>query len=184
MLSRCKQLSESLFEQNNSTRETPLHWAVSCNEQETAERLIHEMKKISAKADKSENPFRQMNQTITTDDVQAARCAELLDIRSKAGHTPFFVAMVRGHLEIATLLLKDKMSSIDYEDEENDTPLHWAVILDKPDSVSFLIEKGAQLSAINRNQNSPLMLACLDSNLAIIKLLLQSEQQQQLEIVN
>jgi ankyrin repeat protein len=70
------------------------------------------------------------------------------------------------------MLLKDKMSSIDYEDEENDTPLHWAVILDKPDSVSFLIEKGAQLTAINRNQNSPLMLACLDSNLAIIKLLL------------
>ncbi len=89
------------------------------------------MKKISSKAD---NPFKQMNQTITTEDA-SGKFSELLDIRSKSGHTPFFVAIIRGHLEIADILLTDKMSSIDYEDEENDTPLHWAVILDKPDSI-------------------------------------------------
>jgi len=61
--------------------------------------------------------------------------AEMLDIRSKAGHTPFFTAIIRGHLEIAEMLLDAEMSCIDIEDEESDTPLHWAVILEKPETL-------------------------------------------------
>lgn len=109
-----------------------------------------------------------MNQTINAenDAAEAAlKFRDLLDIRSKAGHTPFFVSIVRGHLEIADLLLADGMSCIDFEDEESDTPLHWAVILNKPDTVRFLLERNADKTIQNRNQNSCLMVACLNGNL-------------------
>jgi ankyrin repeat protein len=69
------------------------------------------------------------------DQGASGKFIDLLDIRSKAGHTPFFVAIIRGHLDIAHLLLVDRMSCIDYEDEESDTPLHWAVLLDKPETI-------------------------------------------------
>jgi len=36
------------------------------------------------------------------------------------------------------------MSSIDYKDYEDDSPLHWAVVLDKPNTVRFLLENGAE----------------------------------------
>lgn len=39
------------------------------------------------------------------------------------------MAVVRGHLEVAQMLLQDEMSDIDYKDFEDDSPLHWAVVL-------------------------------------------------------
>lgn len=66
------------------------------------------------------------------------------------------------------------MSRIDHKDIEDDTPLHWAVILDKPDTVSFLLQNGAKKDELNINENSPLMLASLNKNLRIVQLLLQS----------
>ena len=59
------------------------------------------------------------------------------------GHTPFFVAVVKGHLEMAELLLSDEMSDLDHQDEMEDTPLHWAVLLNNPSIVKFLLQKGA-----------------------------------------
>ena len=36
------------------------------------------------------------------------------------------------------------MSTIDYKDYEDDSPLHWAVVLDQPESVRFLLENSAE----------------------------------------
>lgn len=78
------------------------------------------------------------------------------------------MAIVRGHLEIAELLLKDGMSRIDHKDVEDDTPLHWAVMMNKPETVSFLLQHGAKKDELNQNENSPLMLASLNKNLKIV----------------
>ena len=75
-------------------------------------------------------------------------------------------------MEIAEILLRNGMSQIDHQDVEGDTPLHWAVTLNKPDTVSFLLAHGAQKDATNSNLNSPLMLACLNQNLQIVKIIL------------
>ena len=53
------------------------------------------------------------------------------------------MAVIRGHLEVAEMLLHDEMSLIDYKDYEDDSPLHWAVVLDQPDTVRFLMNHGA-----------------------------------------
>ena len=40
----------------------------------------------------------------------------ILDIEDSSGHTPFFVAIMKGHLEMAELLLVDKMSNVNHMD--------------------------------------------------------------------
>ena len=42
--------------------------------------------------------------------------SQLLDIPNKVQHTPLFMAIIRGHLEIAQMLLDNDMSSIDCKD--------------------------------------------------------------------
>jgi hypothetical protein len=42
---------------------------------------------------------------------------ELLDIKNRCGHTPFFTAIIKGHLVLAEMLLQHRMSSINVKDE-------------------------------------------------------------------
>lgn len=63
----------------------------------------------------------------------------ILDEVNVCGQTPFFVAVIKGHLQMAQLLLRDQMSDINHKDEMDDTPLHWAVILNEPRIVKFLL---------------------------------------------
>ena len=64
---------------------------------------------------------------------------DVLNFYDSCGHTPFFIAILKGYKQMAELLLEDEMSDVNYPDEMEDTPLHWAVILDRPDIVEFLL---------------------------------------------
>ena len=54
------------------------------------------------------------------------------------------------------------MSDVNYQDEEGDSPLHWAVLLNNGPMVKFLLEKGADLKSKNRQGNNPVMIACIN----------------------
>lgn len=88
-------------------------------------------------------------------------------------HTPFFVAVIKGHLEMAEVLLTDEMSNVDHTDEMDDTPLHWAILLNNPRIVTFLLEHGADRLLKSRNYgNNAIMIACLNSKVDMLKILL------------
>lgn len=70
------------------------------------------------------------------------------------------VASIKGHLDIAELLLENNNSNINVKDIELDTALHWAVILNNTKAVIFLIHHGIKLEEKNSNGNTPLMIAC------------------------
>ena len=81
--------------------------------------------------------------------------------------------MIKGHLEMAELLLNDEMSDIDHIDEMDDTPLHWAILLNNPRIVKFLLDNGAdRLPKSKYYANNPVMIACLNSKLDMLKILL------------
>ena len=65
--------------------------------------------------------------------------------------------------------MADEMSTIDYKDNVSDTPLHWAVILGNEKAVDFLLDHGADPTVTNDYKNTPLMVACLNSNIKIIE---------------
>ena len=79
------------------------------------------------------------------------------------------MAITKGFTQIAELLLVDDMSTIDYKDNVADTPLHWAVILGNEQAVNFLLDHGSDPTVTNDYKNTPLMVACLNSNLKIIE---------------
>ena len=57
------------------------------------------------------------------------------------------MAVIKGHLEMAELLLLDDMSNINHPDEMDDTALHWAILLNNPRMVKFLLARGANREA-------------------------------------
>jgi ankyrin repeat protein len=63
------------------------------------------------------------------------------------------------------------MSSIDCQDHHDDTPLHWAVILENQTLVKFLLSHRAKRDTKNYSQNTPVMVACINRNYEILKLL-------------
>ena len=69
---------------------------------------------------------------------------------------------MKGFKSIAALLLEEKMSDIDIKDDEGDTPLHWAILLDNRPMVEFLLRNGADVSAKNTHGNNPVMIACIN----------------------
>ena len=74
---------------------------------------------------------------------------------------------------MAQLLLIDEMSDVDYEDEMDDTPLHWAILLNNPRIVTFLLDNGAdRLLKSAYYANNPVMIACLNSKVDMLKILL------------
>ena len=73
----------------------------------------------------------------------------LKELKDFAGHSPFFVAIIKGYLDIAQQLLSNDMSDINEKDDEEDTPLHWAVLLGNTPVVHFLLENGADVGAVN-----------------------------------
>lgn len=83
-------------------------------------------------------------------------------VEDKAGHTPFFVAVMKGFLDIAELLIENEMSDINSKDEESDTPLHWAVLLGNAPMVKFLLDNGADMSIKNNKGNNVIMIACIN----------------------
>ena len=101
----------------------------------------------------------------------------VLDQENVCGHTPFFVAVVKGHLEMAELLLCDEMSDLNHQDEMEDTPLHWAVLLNNPPIVKFLLQKGANRQLVSKfYRNNPVMTACLNSKVEMLQILLTPKQ--------
>eukprot|EP00352_Strombidinopsis_acuminata_P002417 CAMPEP_0176393766 /NCGR_PEP_ID=MMETSP0126-20121128/42013_1 /TAXON_ID=141414 ORGANISM="Strombidinopsis acuminatum, Strain SPMC142" /NCGR_SAMPLE_ID=MMETSP0126 /ASSEMBLY_ACC=CAM_ASM_000229 /LENGTH=86 /DNA_ID=CAMNT_0017765525 /DNA_START=469 /DNA_END=729 /DNA_ORIENTATION=+ len=66
------------------------------------------------------------------------------------------------------------MSSVNAQNSDHDTPLHWAVILENTKMLEFLLcQPDIDPNIRNKNDNSPLMLACLNSSAASVEILLR-----------
>ena len=166
--------------EENSTAETPLHFAVSRNNIEIAQvliddvRAIHLQRRADSEGDSEDDPLG----LIDHEDADAASSKTspyrgILDKEDACGHTPFFVAVIKGHLEMAELLLADEMSDVDHPDGMEDTPLHWAILLNSPRMVTFLLRNGADRQRKSRYYgNNPVMIACLNSKADMLRILL------------
>ena len=63
----------------------------------------------------------------------------MLDLCNSCGHTPFYVAIIKNYLDLASFLLENQMSTVNCQDNVDDTPLHWAVVLDNMAAVKLLL---------------------------------------------
>ena len=91
------------------------------------------------------------------------------------------VAVIKGYIEIAELLLQNKMSDINISDDDGDSPLHWAVLLGNESMTQFLLNNGVDIGAKNRHGNNAIMIACINQRLEILRLLLNPHQRSKLD---
>lgn len=76
--------------------------------------------------------------------------------------TPLHIAATMGHRE-ATMLLLQKRADVTAQDDDGNTPLHWAVFRDNNgDIISLLMQHNALPKLPNRNNVSPLRIVKAD----------------------
>jgi ankyrin repeat protein len=95
-----------------------------------------------------------------------------LETRNKGLSTPLQLAVKKGHLAVARLLVKHD-AKVNVQNTESWTPLHEASWYNGyPDLVLLLLEHGANLETTNKGLNTPLQLAVKRGHLAVAQLLL------------
>ncbi|MFN7138109.1 MAG: ankyrin repeat domain-containing protein [Limisphaerales bacterium] len=95
----------------------------------------------------SENGFRTIVETLLKNGADP-------NATTQRDETPLYLAAARGQREIVELLIKHK-ADVNAKSKHGETPLHRAVTRDL-DTAKLLINKGADVNAVNVNKWSPL----------------------------
>lgn len=112
-------LQRSLLDQENQSKETPLHWAVLKNNYQIVRRLIEEHRKLTENLEHQDNADGEgdnREDESPKNHSVSEKYRGILDIENHNQQTPFFVAVIKGFLDIASILAVDSMSSVDAKD--------------------------------------------------------------------
>lgn len=137
----------------------------------------------------AENGFESVNEAnelgelslqlaVLNDDIEMVRLliadgAEI-DARGRYGATPLSCASIRGHYDIAELLV-DEGADVNFRAETDDlgeTPLHQAAVKGYTDIVELLLDNGAEIDAPGIGGTTPLHMATVPGHLEVMEILL------------
>lgn len=93
-----------------------------------------------------------------------------VNARDNFGETPLFLAVFKGHKDVAELLIA-KGAMVNVKAKNNATPLHYAAMQGHTDVAELLIAKGADVNAKNQRGLTPLALAEIIGREDMIELL-------------
>src|SRR5690348_15678213 len=88
-----------------------------------------------------------------------------------AGRSPVADAVMSGNRALLQALVQQK-ADVNAAQADGATALHWAVYRDDLQSAQLLLKNGAKADAANRDEITPLYMASLYGNVAIMKELL------------
>lgn len=127
----------NLFSSDNPSNETPLHWAVSNDQKDILPLVLAQYKK------------HDMD----------------LDIKDINGHTPMFLAAVKGYKACFQLLLEAAGEYSNVQDIEGDTILHWLINMHETRFVTEILRnvEGVNVKMKNSKGVGPLVLAASKS---------------------
>jgi ankyrin repeat protein len=94
-----------------------------------------------------------------------------------AANSPMADAAMKQNREAVRSLLRQK-ADVNAPQVDGTTALHWAVRLDDLDTADLLIRAGAKVGATNRDGVTPLQLAALNGNAAMIEKLVRRGRSQ------
>lgn len=93
------------------------------------------------------------------------------DKKAKFGICPLTNALMKGHIEIALLLIS-KGANVQAKHNSGMTPLHWAAVMKDTSVAEVLLSKGARVNARDENGMTPLHFAAANGYIESVKLLL------------
>lgn len=132
-----------LLRQKDNDNRTPLHWAVSFQNEEIIQYLLSHMKST-----------------------------DIDDLTDESGWTPFHIACSVGNYNIVEMLYnRDIKPDINLQTGQGTTPLHLAVTKQHYLIVDFLIENGANLQIKDNKKQIPLHRAASIGSMRLVDLL-------------
>lgn len=170
-------------------QKTILHWAILCHQ---PVHIIKELIKKGADTTALYEDFTPLLLAIQEGQIEVVK--HLIELTGeinarcpKSGATGLLIAIENNHPEIIKLLLKNGASpSIPLEKtthyhlsfsvgiECGDTPLHIAIKFNRIDLVKLLLEAEADIEALNKIYDSPLLVATERMNIEIIEILIKN----------
>ncbi|EEQ28457.1 ankyrin repeat protein [Microsporum canis CBS 113480] len=91
------------------------------------------------------------------------------------GRIPLHYACMHGRVGMVHTLLEKGLSTIDFTDHDNFTPLIHSIIKDQVSCVEQLLSHNARINPASESDHIPLNLACQHASLALIRILLERD---------
>ncbi|WMT84151.1 ankyrin repeat domain-containing protein [Wolbachia endosymbiont of Listronotus oregonensis] len=113
----------------------------------------------------------QMFNAIVQNNISEAE-RKIKAIEGKSGLTPLYVAIQAGRLDIVEILFDGKHFSVKDKDIYGCNPLHWSAQQGNLNIAKFLVEKGADIGAKDKNGRTSLRIAACNGNLDMVKFFL------------
>nr|XP_046254258.1 B-cell lymphoma 3 protein homolog [Scatophagus argus] len=163
---------------HNNLRQTPLHLAVITQQAKMVETLVREGANPAVMDRNGQTAIHlccEYNQpdclSIVLSCLSSLTC---LEIRNYQGLSPLHLAVLRGHKDLARMLL-DAGANINAMDiKSGQSPLMHAVESNNADMVHFLIECGCDVNSQSYSGNTALHSACGRGQVDTVRLLLKS----------
>lgn len=178
IIGKAKRLLEqgaNINDRDNQLGMTPLHCAVNRGNEEMIEFLLEHSVDLNAVCKQgntalhmaAEQGHRKIIRTLLPRRINSRTS-------NQHGATALQLAVGTAYDEaVVPLLIKNRFDMDVQNTLTGNTALHLAVELKRPRIISFLVEKGANMSVLNRQGITPLQLACKLDNCEAVSLLLE-----------
>lgn len=162
----------------NNLRQTPLHLAVITQQANMVEALLREGADPAALDRNGQTAIHLCCEYDQRDCLSVvllrSSASSCLEIRNYEGLTPLHLAVLRGHKDLARMLL-DAGADINAMDiKSGQSPLMHAVESNNADMVRFLIESGCDVNSQSYSGNTALHGACGRGQVDTVRMLLKS----------
>ncbi|MDQ6630172.1 MAG: ankyrin repeat domain-containing protein, partial [Verrucomicrobiota bacterium] len=168
-----------------SNNKTPLHLAVENGDKSMVEFLIAHGADLEAKDGTGATALHIAAQrgfkTIAEILLKNKANVQARNSQPNGGKTPLHMAAQAGHKAVAELLLANG-ADVNVKDNFNSTPLISAVLSKNLEMTKFLIDRKADLNAINKEGYAALHYAVRDGQSPLVQLLLQNGANPELKI--
>lgn len=85
-----------------------------------------------------------------------------------------WTAARRGDNDLLRVLIEDEKNDVNEGDEDGSTPLHWAAYFDRLETITYLLQRGANIDALNEKEGqTPLHWACIGKSIQSVLLLIR-----------
>ena len=115
-----------------------------------------------------------VNQLLNQRTTLVSRVMGYLSGHASHTHTLLHWAIAHNNHDLAQFLLNKGFNNINVQDEQGNTPLHYALRNGNGDIIGLLLDRNAEVNSKNNQKNTPLHLAAQAGTIAVVKRLMKA----------